>query len=149
MCKMFLLVNCTLVTQDNCVSGSTQLGCFVNVKSKQFFFVLFFWVIGRCTQRGIKGGHLFSCQTLFRFHGRQQSLRKLNQQKHCSTDSPFVERVKPNTGTAQLCDRHAAQHLTVLTTYNPTHRDSHRTISVSVSFKTKKSLDDTTSHWQN
>lgn len=85
-----------------------------------------------------------SCHTPFRFCDGQQRLRKRKQGKHCSTVSPFVERVKPYTGTALLCDRHAAQHLTVWTTYNPTHGDSHRTISVSVGLKTKKSLVDTT-----
>lgn len=81
--------------------------------------------------------------TSLRFCDGQQRLRKRKQRKHCGTVSPFVEAVKPNTGTALLYDRHAAQHPTVLTTYNPTQRDSHRTISVSIGFETKKSLDDT------
>lgn len=102
-----------------------------------------FWVIGRRAQRETNGGHLVLARHFSGFEG-QQRLRKRNLRKHCSTVSPFVERLKPNTGTALLCDCHAAQHLTVLTTYNPTQRDSHRTISVSVSFETKKSLDDTT-----
>lgn len=116
----------------------TALGS--DVPSMQNPNAMFKWL----GERGINGRNVVLARHLQIFCYGQQTLRKRKQRKHCGTVSPFVEGVKPNTGTALLCDRHAAQHLTVLTTHNPTHRDSHRTISVSVDFKTKKSLDDTT-----
>lgn len=139
MCEMFLLE--TAPWSRKITVCQAALGS--DVQSRRNTKTMF-WLIGRRARTEINGGHLVLATRLSGFAMGQQRLRKRKQGKHCSTVSPFVERVKPYTGTALLCDRHAAQHLTVWTTYNPTHRDSHRTISVSVGLKTKKSLVDTT-----
>lgn len=127
-------VSCTLVTQDNC----TQPWCSVHGKSKHI--VCSEWK--RRSERNIRRTSR-SRRTLGFFCDGQQRLWKRSRRKHCSTVSPFVEGVKPNTGTALLCDRHAAPHPAVWT-YNPTHWDSHGTSSVAAGFKTQKSLHDTT-----